>query len=145
MAALEFYDGTQWIVVGGSGVASITAGANIVISGTAKDPIVSLAESILISQGISCLNITTSDGASFGGVKGITIPTGTTAQRPTIIQEGTIRVNTDPQPTVNVSTVYIPSNIQMTGMGYFGLPVGPSSQRPSNPQNGYMRINTGVA
>ena len=58
MAALEFYDGTKWVIVGGGGgVASITAGANISISGTAKDPIIALTESILISQGISCSTI----------------------------------------------------------------------------------------
>jgi len=144
MTALEFYDGTKWVVVGGGGIASLTAGANIVISGTTKDPIIALTESILISQSISCLTITTSNGGSFGGVKGITIPKGTTPQRPDDI-EGTIRINTDPQPTVNVGIVYIPSNIQMTGMGYFGLPVGPSSERPDDPQNGYARVNTGVA
>ena len=144
MAALEFYDGTKWNIVGGSGVASITAGANIIISGTAKDTIIALTESIIISQSISCLNINTVDGGTFGGLKGITIPKGTTAQRPTPA-EGIIRINTDTQPTVNVSTVYIPSNIEMIGTGYLGLPFGPSSQRPLNPKDGYMRINTGTA
>ena len=36
-----------------------------------------------------------------------------------------MRVNTDEQPSVDVSTVYIPSNIHMTGTGYLKLPCGP--------------------
>ncbi len=144
MAALEFYDGTKWVVVGSQGVKTVTGGNNIIISGSATDPIVSLSENVSITQSFSGLNITTSDGGSFGGQKGISIPKGTTAQRPSTVLEGTVRVNTDPQPTVNVGVIFIPNNIKMTGMGYFGLPAGPSSQRPTSPQDGYMRINTDV-
>jgi hypothetical protein len=144
MAALEFYDGTKWVVVGSQGVKTVTGGNNIIISGSATDPIVSLSENVSITQSFSGLNITTSDGGSFEGQKGISIPKGTTAQRPSTVLEGTVRVNTDPQPTVNVGVIFIPNNIKMTGMGYFGLPAGPSSQRPTSPQDGYMRINTDV-
>ncbi len=142
MAALEFYDGTKWVTVGSQGVNDITAGSNIVISGSATNPIISLSDSVTIPQNLSSLSVITSDGGTFGGQKGINLPKGTTAQRPSSALEGTVRVNTDPQPTVNVGVIYIPSNIKMIGMGYFGLPTGPSSQRPTSPQDGYMRINT---
>ncbi|MFN7883637.1 MAG: hypothetical protein ACK5PF_11575, partial [bacterium] len=116
--------------------------SNIVISGSATSPTVSLSDSVTIPQNLSSLSVITSDGGTFGGQKGINLPKGTTAQRPSSVLEGTVRVNTDPQPTVNVGVIYSPNNIKMTGMGYFGLPAGPSSQRPASPQDGYMRINT---
>lgn len=129
--------------LGSSGI-TITAGNNIVISGSTTNPTVSLSDSVTIPQNLSSLSVITSDGGTFGGQKGINLPKGTTAQRPSSVLEGTVRVNTDPQPTVNVGVVFIPNNIKMTGMGYFGLPAGPSSQRPASPENGYMRINTDV-
>jgi hypothetical protein len=144
MAALEFYDGTKWVVVGSQGVKTVTGGNNIIISGSATNPTVSLSDSVTIPQNLSSLSVITSDGGTFGGQKGINLPKGTTAQRPSSVLEGTVRVNTDPQPTVNVGVIFIPNNIKMSGMGYFGLPAGPSSQRPTSPQDGYMRINTDV-
>ena len=113
MAALEFYDGTKWVTVGSQGVNDITAGSNIVISGSATNPIISLSDSVTIPQNLSSLSVITSDGGTFGGQKGINLPKGTTAQRPSSVVEGTVRVNTDPQPTVNVGVIYIPSNIKM--------------------------------
>lgn len=80
-------------------------------------------------------------------VGGLTIPAGTTAQRPATPTTGMLRYNTSTSTIetytgaswITLGAVY---DTDSTSTGYFDLPSGTTGQRPASPNTGYIRYNT---
>ena len=88
-------------------------------------------------------------GGASAGTSGMTLPSGTTAQRPSSAQAGTIRNNT----TSSLLEFYTGTEWKPVGSvydtltdstGYFDLPSGTTAQRPANPTTGMLRYNTTI-
>jgi len=94
----------------------------------------------------SGLVITNTDGA-------LTVPTGTTAERPGTPAEGMVRFNTDNNELEqyngsewgSVGGAVSPAAVSdqaNTSTGYFDLPAGTTAERPGSPAAGMVRFNT---
>lgn len=105
--------------------------------------------------------VSISDNAKIYGLESLTIPTGTTLQRPSNPTLGMIRINTDLVSNLfellgtdhqikvtinndNSSTLSFQDNPEFTGTEYMKIPTGTTSQRPSNPTVGMIRCNLSI-
>ena len=80
---------------GTSPVTSITGTANqVTVGGTSSVPVLSLPTNVTITGLFSSATLATTGNATIGGTGAITIPVGTTAQRPAVPVTGMLRINT---------------------------------------------------
>ncbi len=166
---IEFYNGTSWTSGGGGGggpgtVTSVTAGAGLTGGTITNMGTITLGSITLqgattgtatIEDDSTTINTAFMPNAVLPGAGGVVPPSGTTGQRPTNPQPGTIRFNT--QANIEAfenldfgriggvsNNEIILNNADFVGNTSCTLPVGTTAQRPASPRIGQFRYNTSL-
>lgn len=139
-------------------MADIINSDNGSISGSAGIKISSDGTGSLEIQTVNTAAITigTNQDVTFNANSAVTIPSGTTADRPGTPVNGMVRYNSNTaviegyanSTWVNIGTPPTPAQVSdanNTSTGYFSIPLGTTEQRPADPQLGSMRWNSNTA